>query len=284
MVGGPPVRGAAFLSESLANYSAMMVTEKTYGLEAARKVYDFYMERYLRGRATQAREVPVLEVEDQPYIAYRKGALALYTLRDHIGEDAVNGALRRYFEEYRDAVPPYPTSLDLYAELRTVTPDSLQSLLTDWFETITLWDVSTERVVVEPTGTGEYVVTLDVVARKMRADGEGNETEVPMEDLVEIGIFAPGEGGGLGRAAVPAAAPHPQRRADDPHHRRAGAGRRRDRSLAKAHRSATRRQRRSRGNGPDRSRRRMNNRTSWTLAPKEAIAGARTALEIAEAS
>jgi hypothetical protein len=198
MVGGPPVRGAAFLSESLANYSAMMVTEKTYGLEAARKVYDFYMERYLRGRATQAREVPVLEVEDQPYTAYRKGALALYTLRDHIGGDAVNGALRRYFEEYRDAVPPYPTSLDLYAELRTVTPDSLQPLLTDWFETITLWDVSTERVVVEPTGTGEYVVTLDVVARKMRADGEGNETEVPMEDLVEIGIFAPGEGGGLG--------------------------------------------------------------------------------------
>jgi hypothetical protein len=46
--------------------------------------------------------------------------------------------------------------------------------------------------VVEPTGSGEYVVTLDVVARKMRADSVGNETEVPMNDLVEIGVFAGG--------------------------------------------------------------------------------------------
>lgn len=198
MVRGSPVRGAAFLSESLANYSAMLVTEKTYGPEAGRRVYGFQMERYLRGRATQSREVPMLEVEDQPYIAYRKGALALYTLRDHIGEEAVNAALRRYFEKYADAGPPYPTSLDLYAELRAVTPDSLQSLLTDWFETITLWDVSTERAVAEPTGTGGYAVTLEVVARKMRADRDGDETEVPMDDLVEIGVFAPGAGDGLG--------------------------------------------------------------------------------------
>jgi hypothetical protein len=186
------VRGHAFLSESLANYSAMMVTEKTYGPEMARRVYNFQLERYLQGRATQSREVPLLEVTDQPYIAYRKGAIAMYTLREHAGEDAVNTALRRYLEKHRDAGPPYPTSLDLYAELRAVTPGSLQYLLTDWFETITLWDVQAERAFVEPTGTGEYIVTLDVVARKLRADGVGNETEVPMDDLVEIGVFTGG--------------------------------------------------------------------------------------------
>ncbi len=41
-------------------------------------------------------------------------------------------------------------------------------------------------------------MTLDVVAKKVRADSVGNETEVPMDDLVEIGVFAPGEGDGLG--------------------------------------------------------------------------------------
>lgn len=198
MVRGAPVRGADFLSESLANYTAMLVTEKTYGPEAGRRVFGFQMERYLLGRATQSREVPVLAVEDQPYVAYRKGALALVTLRDHIGEAAVNGALRRYFERYHGAGPPYPTSLDLYAELRAATPESLQYLLTDWFETITLWDVRTDRADARPTGTGEYEVTLDVVARKLRADAEGHETEVAMDDLVEIGVFAPGAGGALG--------------------------------------------------------------------------------------
>jgi hypothetical protein len=144
--------------------------------------------------------VPLLEVEEQPYISYRKGAIAMYTLRDHIGEEAVDAALRRYFERYRDARPPYPTSLDLYAELRAVTPDSLTYLLTDLFETITLWEVEADRAVVRAIGSGAYEVTLEVRARKMRADSVGNETEVPMDDLVEIGVFAPGGSGGFGEA------------------------------------------------------------------------------------
>ncbi|MPY90989.1 MAG: hypothetical protein GEU99_24140 [Luteitalea sp.] len=46
---------------------------------------------------------------------------------------------------------------------------------------------------VEPTGTGEYRVTLDVVAKKMRADRVGKETEVPMDDVVEIGFARGGD-------------------------------------------------------------------------------------------
>ena len=193
MVRGAAVRGHGFLSESLANYSAMMVNEKTYGLASARRVYEFQMQRYLTGRARVGREVPLLEVEDQPYIAYRKGAVAMYTLRERIGEARVNAALRRYVEKYRGAGPPYPTSLDLYAELRAVTPEPLQYLLVDLFETATLWEVKTERAVAKPTGTGEYEVVLDVFARKMRADRDGNESDVPMDEPVEIGVFAPGD-------------------------------------------------------------------------------------------
>jgi len=37
-------------------------------------------------------------------------------------------------------------------------------------------------------------VTIDVVAKKTRADSVGTETEVPMNDLVEIGIFAASKG------------------------------------------------------------------------------------------
>jgi ABC-2 type transport system permease protein len=198
MVRGAAVRGHGFLSESLANYSALMVTERTYGPAAARRIYDFQMQRYLAGRARQSREVPLLEVEDQPYIAYRKGAVALYTLRERIGEERVSAALRRYVARYRDAGPPYPTSRDLFAELVGVTPAGDRQLLTDWFETVTLWDVRTTRATVSPLSDGRYEVTTEVVGRKMRADRDGNETEVPMDDLVEIGVFAAGEGDSLG--------------------------------------------------------------------------------------
>ena len=184
------------LSEMLANYSAMMVTEKVLGPREARRVYDFQMDRYLSKRAEFETDVPLLEVEDHPHIAYGKGAVAMYTLREHLGDEAVNTALRRFLEKHRDGGPPYPTSRDLLAELRAVTPDSLRYLLTDLFETITLWDVRTRSAVVEPAGNGAYQVTLDVVAKKLRADSVGKETETPMNDFVEIGVFAPGEGDG----------------------------------------------------------------------------------------
>lgn len=192
-------RGADMLSEMLANYSAMMVTEKILGLEEARRVYDFQMDRYLSRRAEFETDVPLLEVEDHPHIAYGKGAVAMYTLREHLGEETVNTALRRFLEKHRDIGPPYPTSRDLLAELRAVTPGSLQYLLTDLFETITLWDVRIRSAVVEPAGNGAYQVTLDVVAKKLRADSVGKETETPMNELVEIGVFAPGGGNVTGK-------------------------------------------------------------------------------------
>jgi ABC-2 type transport system permease protein len=194
-----PVRGAALLSETLAQYGAMMVMEHTLGTEQVRRFYDYEMDHYLRFRSGyDMREVPLLDVEDQSYLYYHKGAVAMYSLRENIGEAAVNTALRRLLERHKDAGPPYATSRDLYGELQAVTPDSLHPLLVDLFETITLWDVRAERAYAEPTGTGEWRVTLDVVAAKLRTDSLGNEAEFPMDDLVEIGVFAEGDNGGRG--------------------------------------------------------------------------------------
>lgn len=198
--GAAGVRGAGLLSESLANYSAMMITEQAFGADVARRVYDFQMERYLRGRAEQSREVPLLEVNGQPYIEYRKGAIALYTLREWIGEEALNAALRRFVATHGTGRPPFPTSHDLYAELRAATPDSLRPMLADWFERVTLWDVRTERAQVTPAPGGGFEVTLDIVARKVTADSAGREAEVPMDEWVEVGAFAAGQEGATGEA------------------------------------------------------------------------------------
>ena len=193
---GADVRGAALLSETLAQYSAMMAMEKALGPDQARRFYDYEMDFYLRSRRVFSnREVPLLEVEGQAYLYYHKGAVAMYTLREHLGEEAVNTALRRFLAKHRAGVPPYPTSRDLYAELRAVTPDSLRPLLHDLLAEITLWNVRTEAARVDSAGPGAFRVTLDVVASKVRADSIGNETEVPMDDLVEVGVFAPAADG-----------------------------------------------------------------------------------------
>jgi aminopeptidase N len=190
-------KGRAFVSESLANYSAMLVTEKVLGAAEVRKVYDFQMDRYLTQRAEYGRDVPLLEVDDHPYVSYGKGAVALYTLRDQIGAEAVNLALRRFLQKFGRSGPPYATSLDLYAELRAVTPPSLHPLLTDLFETITLWEMKTQRAVARRMADGTYEVTLDVTAQKMRANSIGVETPTPMDDMIEVGVFGPGKEGAM---------------------------------------------------------------------------------------
>ncbi|HEX2832625.1 MAG TPA: M1 family aminopeptidase [Thermoanaerobaculia bacterium] len=187
-------KGRRFVSESLANYSAMLVTEKVLGPAEARRVYDFQMNRYLQRRGETGKDVPLLKVDDDmPHVSYGKGAVAMYTLREQIGADTMNVALRRFLEKYRGSGPPYPTSLDLYAELRAVTPPSMHSLLTDLFETITLWDIKTQCAASRRLADGTYEVTLEVMAQKLRADSAGAETATPMNDLLEVGVFAPGK-------------------------------------------------------------------------------------------
>ena len=120
--------GAGMVSETLAQYSSMMVLETAYGAEMARDFYDYNMNKYLSGRSVYTnREVPLLDVVGQPYVYYFKGAVAMYTLRERLGADVVNGALRRFRDKYAGAGAPPPTSRALYAELQAVTPDSLQA-------------------------------------------------------------------------------------------------------------------------------------------------------------
>ena len=133
---------------------------------------------------------------NQPSVHYFKGGVAMYTLRDRLGADVVNGALRRFRDKYAGPDAPPPTSRALYAKLRAVTPDSLKPLLSDLFEHITIWDVRTDSAKAEPVEGGAYRVTLFVEASKARADSIGNQAPVEMDDLVEIGVFAGNAGKG----------------------------------------------------------------------------------------
>lgn len=180
------VEGAGLLTETLAWYSALGVVEQALGREHQQRLLEMMREVYLRP-ASRA-NVPLLRADDQ-FLAYRKGPFAMYALGEYIGGDQVDGALRRLLDRHSSGTPPLPTPLDLYRELRAITPESVQGLLADLFETNTFWELATEGIDAEPLPDGSWRVTLDVRARKVGVDEDGAETEVPMDDLIEIGAF-----------------------------------------------------------------------------------------------
>jgi len=187
---GSRTQGSNMMSETLAQYSALMVMEKEYGQDHIRKFLKHELDSYLRGRSGEVRrEPPLLLVQREPYVWYNKGSLVMYALRDYIGEDKVNSALRGFLQENRYASAPFPDTRGFVSALRDVTPPDMQYLIADLFETITLFDNKTASATYKVTPDHKYKVRLTIDSRKLRADGLGKETEIPLNDLVDIGIF-----------------------------------------------------------------------------------------------
>jgi ABC-type transport system involved in multi-copper enzyme maturation permease subunit len=194
---GADMEGATLLSETLAQYSALMVMEKEYGRDMMRKFLRYEMDRYLAARGRErVKERPLLKVEsNQGYVHYQKGSVALYYMKEMIGEDAVNRALRKLILTYGYAPPPYPTSWALLDALRAETPPQLQYLIKDLFEDITIFSDRTLDATAHKRTDGKYDVTIQVEAHKYKADPKGNESEVAVDDWMDIGAFAKPEKG-----------------------------------------------------------------------------------------
>lgn len=128
-----PVEGAPVLTESLAWYSAVGVVEEAQGGAALERLLDLMRSEY--GKPHAAREVPLLRATDW-LDTYRTGPLAMQELRDRIGGERVDRALRRLLARHATGEPPYPTTLDLYRELRIVTPKPLLPFLRGLLEEV----------------------------------------------------------------------------------------------------------------------------------------------------
>jgi ABC-2 type transport system permease protein len=193
---GADAQGATLLSETMAQYSAMMVMEKEFGAASMRRFLEYELDRYLVGRSTERkREMPLELNENQQYIHYNKGSLVMYALRDYIGEARMNAAIRGFLNAEKFRGPPYPTSLELVDSLRVATPDSLKYLIKDLFETITLYELKADSAIVtdapeaEGEGDARYRLDLYITSKKLRADSLGTETPIPMHDWIDIGVF-----------------------------------------------------------------------------------------------
>lgn len=187
---GANVQGATMLSETMAQYASLMVMKHERSEKSTAEYRRYEVDRYLRSRGSEERkEVPLSLVEDMGYVHYQKGSNVMYALQDYIGEERINQALRTYAQEVAYQEPPYTTSRDLLAHFRAVTPDSLQSFVTDLFEHITLYSNRTEEATYEALDDGKYQVNLKVVSQKFYADSLGAESEVPINDWIDIGVY-----------------------------------------------------------------------------------------------
>jgi hypothetical protein len=171
------VQGATLLSESLSQYSSLMIMEKKFGRDKMRRYLQYEMDKYLQKRAKEnIAEKPLYLNENQSYIHYNKGSLALYALRETIGEETLNAAIRKFRDANAYQEPPYTNALKFVESLKANIDSRHHELIDDQLTRITLYDnrLLNDQV----TKEGEtYTVEVSAIGRKVYADGLGQEEE-----------------------------------------------------------------------------------------------------------
>ena len=188
---GANTQGGSVVVETLAQYSALMVMEEKYGPQVMRRFLKYELDNYLRSRGGEmVAEMPLMRVENQGYIHYRKGSLVMYALKDYLGEDAVNRALRKLIDNHAYQFQPYTQSVDLIRYLREEAQSAeQQELISDLFERIVLFDLKVKDAVVKELDGGRHEVKMTIVANKYEADSDGVESEIPLDLSIDIGAF-----------------------------------------------------------------------------------------------
>jgi aminopeptidase N len=181
-------KGGTVLVETLAQYSALMVMKHTYGEATMRRFLQFELDRYLQGRSQEKKkELPLALNENQGYIHYAKGSLAMYLLQDLIGEGQVNQALREIIATHANKGAPYPSSSVLVNALRKMAPADRQYLIDDLFESIILFENRALSATAKALPDNQYEIRMKVSSNKLKADELGAEKEIPLKDWIDIG-------------------------------------------------------------------------------------------------
>ncbi len=120
----------------------------------------------------------------------------------------MNSILKSFVDKVAFQEPPYTISVEFVNLLKENTPDTLQYLVEDMFETITLYDNKVTQANYKLLDDGTYEVTFNANVLKYRSSEKGEkefsdhkgrglvlETEgeklnsLPLQDYVEVGVF-----------------------------------------------------------------------------------------------
>jgi len=181
------VKGFNVLSEGLTENAAMTAYENTYGWQKARRVLEQRTVRaYLTGRTLDSSNEPPLATAGgtQQYIIYSKASWVFWGLKQYIGEDNMQGAIRAFLNEYGGTGSPYPTTLELIEYLRAAAGPDYQQLITDYFNRLTFWDMKfvidgEDNISVTENEDGSFKATFTIdLDKRTASEKTGREVSI----------------------------------------------------------------------------------------------------------
>lgn len=182
--------GATFIVEGLAKYTEGSVLENMYGKGALWQLNKEANRRYFGGRSFAAvKEPPLYLQDDETYLAYGKNSLVLLSIKDLIGEEALNKVLRALMIRYAKDTEFRAHTLAFLEELYKVTPVEYHDLIDDWMKRVVRYDLKIEDSSHRLLKNGSYEITLKVKAKRFILLDSGREKEIDIDEPLQIGFF-----------------------------------------------------------------------------------------------
>jgi len=183
--------GFDVLTESMAQYSALSVLERTHSLEAVDATLRDMLKSYSLGHGTNmAPELPLVETIGQPYVAYNKGPLALRAIAEHVGQEQFTHVLQQFFREERFKANPYPSTSKLVQQFLSAWQDApSRQLIDELFKSVALYNLQILSARSTLRADGQYEVTLDIQGTRIERAPAGDEKSTPISVPVDLAIL-----------------------------------------------------------------------------------------------
>ncbi len=182
-------KGALTIS-GLSKYTSMMVSEQRFGRQSTLAQRNKLRLNYLKKRQhDNLSERPLTQTQfNQGYLSRTKASLAFYAMAYFIGEERVNQAFRQVLAQFNIHNENHLNIEDLLVALKAVTPVKYQQMITDWFEQITLHEVSVHCASVVPLDQHRNQVQFTLVSHKRYSNADGKAVTQPLDEYIPVKI------------------------------------------------------------------------------------------------
>lgn len=179
--------GNKLLTESLAKYTEAMIIEHRFGKMHLSKYLRADSRLYAVYRSMEDDEMSLDSAVGQPFVYYQKGGLALYAIKESIGEEKVTRALQSLLVKHDEpGFKAKPSDLK-NGLLQDATP--LQAaLINDQLSRMITWDLKLSLLECKPLPGGRYSVTAEVNIIKNNGRYHSSNP-VHVDDEMDIAVF-----------------------------------------------------------------------------------------------
>lgn len=184
------VPGATSIADGLGFYlSGLVWAERVPERALAETVRDLAWHYFTERAADDEGEGTIVDHVNQTYVGAHKNSVVMYGLEYYLGRERMIEAIRRFITHNRLEAPPFARMRDLVDAFRAVASRSEQSIITDFFERRTLFDIAATGATAEALGNGRYEVVIDVRAGKRYARPDGATRAAAFDYPLELVAF-----------------------------------------------------------------------------------------------